>query len=39
MGYSLEDLIAMVYTQPPEQILAFMDTLTEVMMRLNAGKL
>lgn len=39
MGYSLEDLIAMVYTQPPEQILAFMDTLTEVMMRLNADKL
>jgi len=39
MGYSLEDLIAMVYTQPPEQILAFMDTLTEVMMRLNEDKL
>jgi NAD(P)-dependent dehydrogenase (short-subunit alcohol dehydrogenase family) len=38
MGYNLEDIIAMVYTQPPEQILAFMDTLAEIMLSLNMDR-
>jgi NAD(P)-dependent dehydrogenase (short-subunit alcohol dehydrogenase family) len=35
MGQSLEDLLTMVYTQPPEVLLAFLDTLTNITYHMS----
>ncbi len=35
MGHSLEDLLTIAYTQPPESMLAFMDLLSEIMYKAD----